>query len=172
MRQNMAKKPVLKNNKNESLVNELQNLISQLDEEGLAYLLEQAKIHIYNMKVDEHNRAVLAETEQISSGRTKKSKTSGTTAGGAKPATRNFSIKGTESGSSYYLYYGTNSVMFSRGEMTHLVKIVNGPGSDLEIRERLYKWFERERKDIFALVNIKDKFDIRLNEMITVIKKK
>ena len=165
----MAKKTAEKISLNESLVKELHNLIPQLDHEGLVYLVEQARIHIYNMKVDEHNKAVLAEAEQSSAGKTKKSKTSGT--GGAKPAARNFSIKGTESGSSYYLYYGTNSVMFSGSEMMHLAKIVNGPGSDLEIRDRLYKWFERERMDIFALVNMKDKFDERLKLLVPVIKK-
>jgi TnpA family transposase len=161
----MAKKPIVQN----PLQTELQNLITQLDEEGLVYLTEQAKIHIYNMKVDEHNRAVLAESKNAPAGSTGKSKKTGAAA--AKPAERSFSLKGTESGSSYYLYYGTNSVMFSRSEMIHLVKIANGKGTDPEIRERLYNWFERERMDFFALVNIKNKFDERLKTLAALIKK-
>ena len=168
----MPKKTSIKNAKNEDvIVSELYKLIPQLDHEGLVYLVEQAKIHIYNMKVDEHNKAVLVEAGKSVSDAGKTGKAGKATAGGAKSVARNFSIKGTESGSSYYLYYGTNSIMFSRGEMTHLAKIANGPGTDLEIGERLYNWFDRERKDIFALVNIKNKFDEKLKMLVSVIRK-
>ena len=61
--------------------------------------------------------------------------------------------------------------MFSQSEMTHLVKIVNAPGTELEICERLFNWFNRERRDIFSFINIKNKFDDRLKEISAVIKK-
>ena len=51
----------------DSLAKELRGLIPQLDAEGLAFLVEQARIHIYNMQVTELNR--IAEAKALSSGR-------------------------------------------------------------------------------------------------------
>ena len=144
-------------------------MASRLDNESLVYLVEQAKVHLYNMQVDEHNRAVLAEAEKSSSG--KAGRAGKNAAGAARSGAAVFTIKSTESGSSFYLHYKNDDVMFSRGEMTHLVKIVGGPGTNLEIRERLYNWFDRERRDFFSIVSIRDKFDDRLGELVTVIKK-
>ena len=168
------KETTAKDPKHEALANELSSLIPQLDSEGLEFLVEQARIHLYNMQVDKLNEAALASAAKEAS--TKKSKSSAETkgksaAGTSKTVSADFTINGTESGSSFYLHYLNNDVMFSRNEMTHLVKIVNGPGTDLEIRERLYNWFNKERKDLFAVVNIKDKFDERLKALVTVIKK-
>ena len=153
----MAKKKTGNDAERETLAKELRGLIPQLDSSGLAFLVEQAKVHLYNMKVDELNKT--AETNDAAVREKQKS------------AGENLSIQGTESGSSYYLHYRNNEVMFSRNEMIHLVKIANGKGSDLEIRERLYNWFDRERKDVFATVPIADKFDDRLKKLAALIKK-
>ena len=167
----MAKKNPTKDSEHESLAKELRGYIPQLDTEGLAWLVDQAKIHLYNMRVDEHNEAVLAAAESAAADASKAGKKSGAGKTGAANKPAGFSIRGTESGSSFYLHYRNDDIMFSKAEMIRLVKIVNGPGTDLEIRERLYNWFDRERKDIFALANMKDKFDDRLKDLSAVIKK-
>ena len=164
----MAKKAAGKDLAKESLAKELKSLIPKLDSPGLAFLVEQARVHLYNMQVDKLNKA--AQAANVASARTK------SIAGKAgkessKGVGENLKIGGTDSGSSYYIYYRNSNVMFSRGEMTHLVKIANGKGADSEIRERLYNWFERERKDIFALIPMANKNDPRLKTIITVIKK-
>ena len=161
----MAKKTKV----SETLISELNSLALQLDNESLAYLVEQAKVHLYNMQVDEHNRAILAEAEKSTLG--KAGKAGKTAAGMVRSSAAVFTIKGTESGSSFYLHYKNDDIMFSRAEMTHIVKIVNGPGTDLEIRERLFNCFARERRDFFSLVSIRDKFDSRLGDLAAVIKK-
>jgi len=163
----MKKKSVEKDPQYESLAKELRGLIPQLDSEGLSFLVEQAKVHIYNMHVDELNEAAIAEASKAE--KTGKRGVSGGTAKTVKEA--GFTIKGTDSGSSFYLHYRNDDIMFSGNEMIRLAKIVNGPGTDLEIRERLYNWLDRERKDIFALANMKDKFDDRLKNLAAVIKK-
>ena len=178
-KENMAKKTSGGSPKNKSitrqttvskkLITELNDLALQLDEESLAFLVEQAKVHLYNMQVDEHNRAVIAQAENSSAG--KQGRAGKSAAAAQKPGGAGFSIKGTESGSSFYLHYKNDDIMFSRGEMSHIVKIVNDPGTDLEIRERLYNWFDRERRDFFSIVSIRDKFDARLKELVVVIKK-
>ena len=158
-----------KDNKMGSLAQELMELIPQLDQEGLAFLLEQAKVHLYNMRVDELNKAALEADREASR------KGAAVKAGGGRGAPKEpnggLSIRGTESGSSYYLHYRNDDIMFSRSEMAHLVKIANGEGTNLEIRERLYNWFERERRDIFSVVPIADKYDERLKALSALIKK-
>jgi len=156
-----------KDTRRESLAEELRGLIPQLDSEGLAFLVEQARVHLYNMQVEELNKAADADASAGAAG----PKRGGGAKGSSKAADRKLRISGTESGSSYYLYYGNSDVMFSRGEMIRLVKIVNAKGTDFEIRERLYKWFDRERKDVFATVPIKDKFDDRLKALAELLKK-
>ena len=157
-----AKKPV--DPVREPLFEELRTLLPKLDNEGLAFLVKQAKIHLYNMQVDKLNE----EARELNA------QTAGTEAvvsSVEKPQAKEMKIIGTESGSSYYLHYRNNAVMFSRNEMIHLVKIVNAPGTDLEIRERLYNWFDRERKDVFATIPMKDKFDNRLSTLAALVKK-
>ena len=160
----MAKKAKSANTK-DPLTKELLDLIPQLDSEGVAFLIEQARVHLYNMQVDELNKA--ANAANIAAARTAK------IAEGKSPRPKDGKLKiaGSESGSSYYLYYKNGDIMFSKDEMIRLVKIVNGPGTDMEIRERLYKWFDRERKDIFAVIPIRDKFDEQLKALVTLLKK-
>ena len=158
-----AKKTGVKDAERESLAGELRSLIPRLNSEGLAFLVEQARVHLYNMQVDELNAAA-DEADAKTAGVKRSPKDS-------KKADETFRIDGTESGSSYYLHYRNNELMFSRDEMIRLVKIVNGEGTDLEIRERLYNWFERERMDAFAVIPMADKLDKHLKALAAFLKK-
>ena len=157
----------------EALAKELRGLIPKLNSEGLAFLVEQARVHLYNMQVDKLNEAAIAAD---AASKRKKSlagkQGSSGSKGAAKAAAKgdNFRIVGTESGSSYYLYCRNSDVMFSKNEMIRLVKIVNGQGTDMEIRERLYNWFERERVDVFAVVPLSGKTDKKLKTLADIIK--
>ena len=150
----------------ELLAKELRGLIPKLDTEGLAFLVEQARVHLYNMQVEELNKA--ADAANAAAEMTK-------TFSGKQQAKRNakgdnLKIDGTESGSSYYLHYRNDSVMFSRGEMVRLVKIAHGNGQDMEIRERLYNWFDRERRDVFAVLPLAGKYDDLLKALAALLK--
>jgi len=173
-----AKKNTVKvDTEKESLAKELRGLIPKLDSEGLAFLVEQARVHIYNMQVDELNRAAVAANEAAAKTASARAAKGKSTAGKSKSAGKpiggrdGYSIAGTESGSSFYLLCPSDELMFSRSEMAHLVKIVNAKGTDLEIRERLYNWFERERRDAFSVIPIADKFDARLKIVAGLLKK-
>jgi len=155
----------------DSLAKELRGLIPKLDSGGLAFLVEQAKVHLYNMRVEELNKsAIAANAAAIKSAGAKRGQGSPKAAGGNVRNTP-LRIDGSESGSSYYLYYRNGDVMFSRNEMIRLVKIASAPGTDLEIRERLYNWFDRERKDVFAVLPMRDKFDDHLKALAALLKK-
>jgi hypothetical protein len=152
-----------KTSEEQALAEELSGLIPRLDAEGLRFLIEQAQVHLYNMQVEELNSAVLRNAEKKSApqeGRKTNARTN-----------EAISIEGSESGS-FYLVYKGKWVMFTRDEILALAKITRGPGTDLEIRERLYKWIERERSDLFETLPMPDKFDKRLKELAALLKKK
>jgi hypothetical protein len=144
-------------NPRDALAKELRSLIPRLDAEGLQFLIEQAQVHLYNMQVDELNNTFVRARP----------------AGASKPVKQSeeIRIEGSGSGSSFYMFYHGQSVMFSRDEIIGLVKLVTGPGTSLEIAERLFNWFDRERADIFATIPMTDKFDSRVKKIAQVIKK-
>ncbi|MDR1445327.1 MAG: hypothetical protein LBI90_00385, partial [Treponema sp.] len=152
-----TKKPVPAAGKAEdgrdSLARELRSLIPRLDAEGLSFLIEQARVHLYNMQVEELNKTLAG---------------SGTA---AKPARGDsFRLERSGSGSSYYIVYNNDWIMLSKGEMVELVRIVSAPGTDPEIRERLYRWLEQERRDVLVSIPMADKFDEKLKTLAALIK--
>ena len=151
----------------ELFAKELRSMIPKLDSEGLAFLVEQGRIHLYNMQVDELNEAAMAAEKASSKTKALAGKPSASRA--AKGG--NFRIAGSETGHSFYLYYGNGDVMFSRDEMIRLVKMTNAPVSDMEIRENLYNWFDRERKDVFAVLPLTGRTDARLKTLADMIRK-
>jgi hypothetical protein len=154
----------------ESLAKELRLLIPRLNEEGLVFLIEQAQVHLYNMQVDELNSAIIKSEER------KAAKSSGKAAAKnswrGEDRTGGFSeIKASDSGSSYYIVYKTEWIMFSKDEIIKLVKIACGEGSGLDIKERLFNWFARERIDLLRSAGIADKFDNKLLALAKLLKK-
>jgi hypothetical protein len=117
------------------------------------------------MQVEELNSAVLRNAHKEIKSAPQKGQRSNSSTGEA------IRIEGSENGNSFYLVYRGKWVMFTRDEILALAKIVRGPGTDLEIRERLYKWIERERSDLFETLPMPDKFDNRLKELVTLLKK-
>jgi len=165
----MAKKEAAVDTERELLAKELRGLIPKLDSEGLAFLVEQAKVHLYNMQVDELNRAAIAADKAAAKTRSAAGKSKA--AAKSKSGKDAYRFAGSESGSSFYLYCPHDEIMFSRSEISQLVKIVNCKETDLEIRERLFNWFERERRDVFSAISIASKFDDNLKMLAALIKK-
>jgi hypothetical protein len=141
----------------EALAKELRGLIPRLDAEGLSFLIEQARVHLYNMQAEELGKALA----RAKPGSPRHPPVSAGT----------FRIEGSESGSSYYLVYNNEWIMFSREEIIRITAIVSAQGTGLEIRDRLFTWFEKERRDVLASVSMADKFDPRLKELAALIKK-
>jgi hypothetical protein len=152
-----TEKTVKPGNPKELLAAEFCSLIPRLDAEGLQFLIEQARVHLYNMQVEELDKTL---TRPEAAAVSKSGKQSD-----------EIRIKGSASGSSFYLFRHGRSVMFSRDEIIALVKLVNGPGTALETAERLFNWFDRERADVFALIPMADKFDDRLKKIARLIRK-
>jgi glyceraldehyde-3-phosphate dehydrogenase/erythrose-4-phosphate dehydrogenase len=146
----------------DNLAKELKTLIPKLDEEGLAFLVKQAQVHLYNMQVDALNKTLVKEEERSKKTASRKK---------VSPAEEDFSeIKMSDTGSSYYIIYKNEWIVFSKNEITTIVKIAFGEGTELEIKERLFNWLSRERNDLLYTAAITNKFDNRLKSLINLLK--
>jgi len=160
-----AKKSAKKSAVKETLIKELKSLFPKLDEEGLAFLVKQAHIHLYNMQVDALNQTIINDTQRQKTDSTKTIKK-------IKVTNDIFSdIKISETGAGYHIHCNNQWISFTTGEITKMVKIVLGEGTDLEIRERLYNWLFKERADLLSSAGIANKFDDRIKPLIALLKK-
>ena len=160
-----AKKSAKKSAVKETLVKELRGLVPKLDEEGLAFLIKQAHIHLYNMQVDALNQTIINDTERQRTEKTKTAKKIDVSGGGFSD------IKISETGAGYHMRCNNQWISFTTGEITKMVKIVFGEGTDLEVRERLYSWLSRERADLLSAAFIANKFDDKIKPLISLLKK-
>ncbi|MDR1178524.1 MAG: hypothetical protein LBK64_06830 [Spirochaetaceae bacterium] len=146
-----------------ALAKELAALIPRLDEEGLLFLIEQAQVHLYNMQVDELNQTMLRNAERAERGpKAKKPKGSGQA---------DLGIQVSADKHSYYIVYRGKWVMFTDEEIMQLVKIASAPVDGYEKSIALYRWFERERRDVFGTIPIEGKTDPLLTRLAEVIRK-
>ena len=160
-----VKKSAKKVSEKDNLAGELKSLIPKLDEEGLAFLIKQAHIHLYNMQVDALNQTIINDTERQKTEKTKTAKKIDVSSGGFSD------IKISETGSGYHMCCNNQWISFTTGEITKMVKIVLGEGTDLEVRERLYNWLSKERADLLSAAFIANKFDDKIKPLISLLKK-
>jgi hypothetical protein len=150
------------NAEKDSLAKELKTLIPKLDEEGLAFLVKQAQVHLYNMQVDALNKTMIKDSARMKAAVSEKK---------AKKDEEDFTdVKMSESGSSYFLLYNSQWISFAKNEITALVKIVHGDGTELEIREQVFNWLSRERSDVLYTAAIANKFDDKIISLINLLK--
>lgn len=150
-----------------ALAKELTGLIPELDEEGLAFLIEQARVHLYNMKI-----AALEEEAQAlerSSERTRRA--AGAKAVAEGRAVNAFSIQASEDGGTYHVVYAGKWKMFNADEMKSMVRLVQGTDSAAQAGARLYRWFLAERSDVFQDLPFSGLADPRLKELAALLRK-
>ena len=156
----------VKSSEKESLAKELKTLIPKLDEEGLAFLIKQAQVHLYNMQVDVLNQTIIKDSQRKDKQQKKSS------AGvNKKSVNKTGFIDAKISGSGCHILYGNDWISFSNSEITSMVRIAKGEGTDMELRERIYNWLTRERSDILLTAGIANKFNDDLKSLITLLKK-
>lgn len=144
------------------LVKELTGILPQLDEEGLLFLIEQARVHLYNMQVT----SLQEELNEIEQKRAKagleqrvKQKNSG------------FKIERSSDGTVYHIISGGKWKLVNADEMFHILRIVNAPVDENEVRLNLIHWFFTERGDFVGDFGLADSHDPRWVELIKILKK-
>jgi hypothetical protein len=129
------------------LIMELTDMLKDIDEEGLLFLIEQANILIYNRRVENINRKLAG-----SRGKRKKE----------PPAAYAVDIEESEDGRYFYIIIKNFRIFFTLEEMKNLVKICHASQDERDAAERLYNWFNRNRKDLLIDASIGTRTDPHL----------
>ncbi len=145
------------------LSSELSSLMPALDDDGLSFLIEQARVHLYNMEVEKLEAMM---PKQSAAEKRKSIRKSG------KNIPADFRVERSSSGSSYHLISGGKWKMFNEEEMLSIVRIAQAKESLLEVAFRLCTWFEEERPDTFADLELGDQHDPKMKELVQFLRKK
>lgn len=163
--------------KKEALLRELAELLPQLDAEGLQFLLDQGRIHLYNMKVAELQALAEGMAERPVSPKTGRSSSSPKQKEDSPASRPVFQIKAGSGGGSYHVAYQGKWKVFSDTEMLQMVRMVSGPageggqGSSSEKARRLYQWLRQERADVFQDIPFQGPADPLLIEFVSLLQK-
>ena len=125
-----------KQNRREELVAELNELIANLDEHMLAILKQQAEIITYSQKRTEVIRKVSEFQTAIAKGQLPEE--------GYDPNAA--WVEQTEAGF-FMICVGRDRIFFNREELRELARICWGASDDSQAASRMFRWFERERRD-------------------------
>ena len=159
-----------------ALAGELAALIPELDAEGLAFLIEQARVHLYNMRAAELELAA-AEADRASDrarnvaaakpGARKGSRAAGKT---SADTGADFSIQAASDGSTYDLVYQGKWKMFTGEEMLSMVRIVSSKDPASQLPGRLYRWLLAERSDVINDLALAGLADPRLRKLVALLR--
>jgi len=140
------KKPPKKTEKRLMLEEELQEAIGQIDEDGLAFLLNQAHVLIHNAQVQRINTE-LAELDR-------KNKTArkalGRTAAGAASGPVRVGIEESKDRKAFFLSLGDTRKAMALDEIKRLVRICYGAESKSAALRQLYTVLSRDRSDVLV----------------------
>jgi hypothetical protein len=125
------------------LQEELHNLIEEIPEDGLKFLIDQANIILYNRKVDELNKA--AERLNAGRGGTTGEKSPAEADNGESEERLTWVEEGSKGRSMFLVINNQRKIMDQENEMLPLVKIAHSTSYINEGCEWLYRWFHRER---------------------------
>ncbi len=132
------------------LQEELARLLPDVDEEGLIFLIKQAQVIIHNLQVDRINREV-EELEQTKKS-PKRAAPSRAARSGASSA--DVQIEEAANGKSFYLVFPDTRKIMGLEEMRVLVRACYEPKRKSEALNRMYRWMQKERRDILSYGNI------------------
>jgi hypothetical protein len=137
-----------KSAKREMLEQELQEAIGQIDEEGLAFLLNQAHVLIHNAQVQRIN-SELAELDRKNRAARKSLGRAALAEPGAMGAAK-VGVEESEDRKAFFLSLGGQRKVLNLQEIKRLVRICYGAESKSAALRQLYTVLSRERGDILA----------------------
>lgn len=157
-----SKRPVVKTKK-QLLVKDLTTLFDELDEPGLEFLKHQAEVLLHNARIEEVRKKAAQFAEGLPGDEHQK------TNGAPHPqVNRDVRIEKTDH-NFFNVFVGRNRIFFNRDEMKMLTKICHASASVSEATTRLYRWFERERKDFLNDTGIERAGHPALAELYEII---
>ncbi|UCF99754.1 MAG: hypothetical protein JSV89_09495 [Spirochaetaceae bacterium] len=128
------------------LEKELTEAITQIDEEGLIFLIRQAQVLIHNAQVDKLNREIVElEQKKLKSGKGKAAPKKAPAA-----ATAAVTIDESDNGKAFFLTLGGTRKVMNLEEMRRLVRICYTAETKSNALKQLYTVLARERGDVLA----------------------
>jgi hypothetical protein len=138
----------LENKSEDALRQALNDLVGEVDHEGLVFLIRQARVLLYNKKVEEFNRKIgEAKVEKSVKKVTNSIKRS---------ASHGVEIVERGEGKHFFIVVNSFRIYFTLEEMRHLVRISHAAEDERDGARRLYNWFRRERSDFLVDGGITD----------------
>jgi len=128
------------------LIQLLQELISELDGEGIQFLIHQAQVLQYNKQVREINIKIAASKSDDS----KKKSTRGNSLSESPRQHPGIEIVERGDGKHFFIVVRGFRIYFTLEEMKKLVKICHVAHDASDATGRLYNWFKRFRSDFLV----------------------
>lgn len=157
-----------------ALLKELNKLSKEINEEGLEFLVNQAKIILHNMQINKVNEE-LRKLEKIDE-EIKNAKTDRDSAAGVEVETDKRAVAVEEAGNNFILVLGSSRKFLNLKEMRKVVHIcqsaANGSSSgnaETEAALRLYRWFKANRTDVLADGRIGNAHNPKIKELFRII---
>lgn len=141
------------------LITELLDLARGLPEEGLRFLIDQARVLRYNQDV-----VRVADGEEHDADSHPRPGADG--AGATEP----LRVEASEDRKTYHLVVKGQYKLFDAPEMLALVRLAYGCPKEGEAKKALYAWFRRERGDALSDFGIPDHASPLLGELVRTLR--
>ena len=155
----MATAKKTKHDKKKELVEELTALLDELDEAGLEFLLEQGRVHRYNMEV-----------ERLNAIEERRGTRGATGAAAERSAASTLSIERSEDGNTYHIVANGKWKLFAAEEMARLVGIAWLAEPEEDRARGLFAWLSTERADALGDLGIAKPSSPRLAELVRLLR--
>jgi hypothetical protein len=124
----------------EELITILHGLATDVDKDGLLFLINQSRVLIHNKRVEEINRKILDTKGEV----TKKKKHA------VKKSPMEVEIVERGDGKHFFIVANNFRIYFTLDEMRKLVKLCHAAENEADAIQRLYRWFSSFRKDFLV----------------------
>jgi hypothetical protein len=134
--------------KKKALLEQLMKVSGELDEKGVAFLVQQARVLEHNLQVEllGRERKAAGVVDHLRQKSTRSDK-------------KTIDVKEADDGSSFLIVINNARNFFARDEMRRLVSISHSSGDASDAGRRLYNWLALHRKDVLIDTDIAGAMD-------------
>ncbi len=118
-----------------------------LDDEDLEFLLNQAHVLRYNKQVDKLGEE-FRRAKNVVQGVKKKGRHGRSDSETVMTGPGEVEIVEKEESGNFFIVVNNFRILFTRGEMRSLVRICHASADERDAANRLFNWFEKNRKDL------------------------
>lgn len=151
------------------VLKDLRALLPKIDDEGLSFLLRQAKVLVHNNKIDKLNEEIDELNVERSKAGKKKSAQKGKKKGAGKSGIF-IDIEDRPNTSSFILKTPDTRKILNRAELRAVAKICHANPDAPSGASALYRWLKKERSDILSDARIRDPHSPLLADLYHLVK--